>query len=133
MTSMGLQRDYPTRFFRREGSHYDGRAVHEGLSIAQNRLPIGQLEQALEHHTLESIDHYLRKIDLYTSLELAHGNRRFSMFHMIFVLPSTFWRYYLARGGYRDGMPGLIWAGLSATGYFLRDMKLWIREQELGS
>jgi len=123
MTSMGLQKDYPLRLFPRAGARYDGNPVHEGIEVPH---PIDRLEEPLEHYTFSGIDHYLRKVDLYTTLDLSKGDREFSAFHLVFVLPSTFWRYYVARGGWRDGFPGFLWASLTAIGRFLRDMKLWV-------
>lgn len=123
MTSMGLQKDFPLRLFPREGARYDGNPVHEGIQVPHE---VDRLDEALDHYTFSGIDHYLRKVDLYTTLDLSKGDREFSASHMVFVLPSTFWRYYIARGGWRDGFPGFLWASLTAIGRFLRDMKLWV-------
>jgi glycosyltransferase involved in cell wall biosynthesis len=131
MTSMGLQREFCLRLFRREGARYNGRPVHEGIELPPGR-PVGRIEEPLEHATFRSVDQYLRKIDLYTSLELLEGKRRFSTAHLLVVLPSTFWRFYVARGGWRDGFAGLLWASLTAVGFFLRDVKLWIARQRNG-
>jgi glycosyltransferase involved in cell wall biosynthesis len=128
MSSMGLERDYPLRLVRREGARYNERPVHEAIEVEAGRA-VGQLEEPLEHHTFWGVDLYLRKMDLYTSLELLERERRHSNLHMISVWPSTFWRYYIARGGWRDGFAGFVWAALTATGRFLRDMKIFIRAQ----
>ncbi len=128
MRSMGLDRDYPLRLVRREGAHYNSRPVHEAIEIAPGRA-IGQLEEPLEHHTFWGVDHYLRKIDLYTRLELQEHPRRHSDLHLITVWPSTFWRYFVSRRGWTDGFAGFVWAAFTATGRFVRDMKVWIADQ----
>jgi glycosyltransferase involved in cell wall biosynthesis len=128
MHSMGLDRDYPLRLVRREGAAYNRRPVHEAIEVAPGRS-LGRLEEPLEHHTFWGVDHYLRKIDLYTSLELEERPRRHSNLHMVTVWPTTFWRYYVGRGGYRDGFAGFVWAALTATGRFIRDMKVFVAEQ----
>jgi (heptosyl)LPS beta-1,4-glucosyltransferase len=125
MTSMGLDRDYPLRLFRREGARYNGRFVHEGIELPPGR-PLGRIDEPLEHHMFEGIDAYLRKIDLYTTLELREGVRRHRAGHLLVTLPSTFLRFYVARGGWRDGFAGYLWASLTAIGTFVRDVKLWI-------
>jgi (heptosyl)LPS beta-1,4-glucosyltransferase len=132
MTSMGLQRDDPLRLFRREGASYNRRPVHEGIVLPPG-ASVGRLEEPLLHHTFGGVDAYLRKIDLYTTLEIREGGRRFSLWHLVAGPPSTFLRFYVSRGGYRDGFQGFLWASLTAIGVFLRDVKLWIaREQAAG-
>lgn len=125
MTSMGLQRDRPLRLFKRAEARYNDRPVHEGI-VLPSGLPVGQLDEALEHHTFGGVDAYLRKIDLYTTLELREGGRRFSLWHLVMGPPSTFLRFYVGRGGFRDGFAGFLWSSLTAIGVFLRDVKLWI-------
>lgn len=129
MTSMGLATDYPLRLFRREGAGYNQRPVHEGIVLPAGAV-VGQLEETLEHHTFRGIDQYLRKIDLYTTLELQEDTRALRPWHLVFSPPSTFLRQYVGRGGWRDGLPGLVWAGCTATGRLVKDVKVWIAQQE---
>jgi glycosyltransferase involved in cell wall biosynthesis len=129
MRTMGLAGDYKLRFFRREGARFSSRLVHEGIEMAQ-RLPVGRLDEPLDHYTFGGVDSYLRKNNLYTSLEIAEGGRSFSVPHLIFAPPSTFLRFYMAREGWRDGFPGFLWASLMAMGVFMRDVKLWIASLE---
>ncbi len=127
MRSMGLERDTQLRLFRREGARYNGHLVHEGVSLPSG-TPLGLLEEPLDHYTFGGIDSYLRKMDLYTTLEIREGTRAFSRWHLISSPPSTFCRVYFFRGGWRDGFPGFLWASLTVLGRFLRDVKLWIRQ-----
>jgi (heptosyl)LPS beta-1,4-glucosyltransferase len=129
MRSMGLERDYPLRLFRREGARYNRRPVHEGVLLPAG-MPVGRLEEPLEHYTFGGVDTYLRKMDLYTGLEIAEGGRRFELWHLLGNPPSTFWRFFVRRGGWRDGFPGFLWASLTVLGGFLRDVKLWIRQMK---
>jgi glycosyltransferase involved in cell wall biosynthesis len=126
MTSMGLDRDEPLRLVRRERARVSDTLVHEVLEVDG---PTGELRGALDHFTLTSLDGYLRKIDLYTTLELQQRPRPLRVWHLAFVMPGTFIKWYLFRGGFRDGVPGLVWAGLTAIGRFIRDMKVWIAQQ----
>lgn len=127
MHGMGLGHQYVLRLFRRSGARYNGRLVHEG--VLPGHGPIGRLEQPIEHETLRSIDGYLKKIELYSSLEIQEGTRAFRAWHMVLNPPAVFWKFYVWRGGFRDGLEGLLWAGLTAVGEFLRDLKLWVRER----
>ena len=131
MTTMGLQNDAPLRLFRREGASFNTNLVHEGVALPEGAT-IGRLDTPLEHFTMGSIDQYLRKQDHYTTLDLEQNPRPHSTTHLVFVWPTTFWRYYVGRRGYRDGWQGLLWAGLAATGRFMRDMKCWIAHEASG-
>ena len=129
MTTMGLQKDAPLRLFRREGARFNVNLVHEGVVLPEGST-IGRLTEPIEHHTFEGIDHYLRKQDHYTSLDLVQEPRPHRTIHLVTVWPTTFFRYYVSRQGWRDGWPGLLWASLAATGRFMRDMKIWIAHLE---
>ncbi len=123
MTSMGLDRDRPLRLFRRERGRVSESLVHEAVLVEGS---VGQLGGYLDHHTMQSLDDYLRKIDLYTTLDLQQQPRPLRVWHLAFVGPMTFVKWYFLRGGWRDGVQGLVWAGLTATSRFVRDMKGWI-------
>lgn len=126
MTSMGLDRDRPLRLFLREKARVSDTLVHEVIEVDG---PVGELDGALDHFTMTSLDEYLRKIDLYTTLELQQRPRPLRVWHLALVGPGTFLKWYIFRGGFRDGVPGLVWAGFTALGRFIRDMKVWIAQQ----
>lgn len=126
MRSMGLDRDQPLRLFRRSRARVSDTLVHEVVEVDGG---VGELQGRLDHHTMTSIDAYLKKIDLYTTLELEQNPRPLRVWHLVTIWPGTFLKWYLARGGWRDGVPGLVWAGLTATGRFIRDFKVWIAHQ----
>ncbi len=103
-----------------------GGPVHEGLEAVDPAATCGRLEAPLIHETLSSVRSYLRKIDLYTSLEAAAGRSRYGWLqplHLGVTGPATFWREWVWRGGWRDGGPGLLWAALSAWSATLRSWK----------
>lgn len=127
MRSMGLDRDRPLRLVRRERATVSDTLVHEVVRVAG---AVGELDGVLHHDTFRSLDHYLRKIDHYTTLELEQTPRPLRSWHLALVGPATFLKWWLLRGGWRDGVAGLVWAGLTATGRFVRDMKVWIAEQQ---
>lgn len=101
--------------------------VHEGLETVDPAASRGHLEAPLIHETLLSVRRYLRKIDLYTTLEAAAGRSRYGPLqplHLLATGPATFWRELVWRGGWRDGPPGWLWAGLSAWSATLRSWKV---------
>ncbi len=127
MRTMGFENDSPLRLFPRQLARFDDRLVHEGIEVDG---PAPELIDApLDHYTFGGIDAYLRKVDLYTTLEIQQGDRHHDMWHLVFTMPSTFWRFYVGRGGWRDGFPGYLWASLTAIGKFVRDVKLWVAHE----
>jgi len=126
MKSMGLDRDWHLRLFRRDRARVSDTLVHESIRVDGT---VGELQGRLDHHTMTSLDAYLRKIDHYTTLELRQRPRPLRTWHLVFVGPGTFLKWYLLKGGFRDGVPGLVWAGFTALGRFMRDMKVWIAQQ----
>jgi glycosyltransferase involved in cell wall biosynthesis len=127
MSSMGLDRDRPLRLFRREHARVSDTLVHEVIEVEG---AVGEIDAALDHFTMTSLDGYLRKVDHYTTLELEQRPRELRVWHLAFVGPGTFLKWYVFKGGFRDGVPGLVWAGFTALGRFMRDMKVWIGQQE---
>jgi hypothetical protein len=104
-----------------------GEAVHEGMVCKDGRAAGGQLGGHLEHHALESVRAYLRKIDLYTTLEAGQGRSRYGWaqpLHLLATGPATFWRQWIWRGSWRDGRAGLVWALLGAWSATLRSWKV---------
>ncbi len=126
MKGRNLTGQYVLRLFRSKRGRLTDSLVHEGLELDPDCL-IGRIEPPLFHDTMPSWRPYLRKVDLYTTLDVAGSDRSFSPFHMMFTGISAFWRQYIARTGIRDGWPGFVWAATSAWSATLRDWKLMKR------
>jgi (heptosyl)LPS beta-1,4-glucosyltransferase len=131
MRGRNLARQAPLRLFRARQARITDRPVHEGV-ILPATARIGRLEEPLIHDTVVSWRRYLRKIDHYTDLEAAEPGRPFLPLHLLVTGPATLWREYVWRQGWRDGWPGLLWAGTTAWGSLLRDWKR-LRRRYAGS
>ncbi len=119
----GTQQDLPLRLFRRDRGRWT-RLVHEIVEITG---PIGTMEHFLEHRTLPCIRVFLGKIDHYTSLEacdLHQEGRRFRASDVTLRPIWTFLKLYLGKQGFRDGLEGLMFCGLSAVSVAVRSWKL---------
>ncbi|HOX25882.1 MAG TPA: glycosyltransferase family 2 protein [Candidatus Krumholzibacteria bacterium] len=104
-----------------------GDPVHEGLVPVDPDATVGRLVAPLEHEALTAIRPYLRKIDLYTTLEARAGRSRYGWrqpLHLVATPPAAFWREYVWRGCWRDGRAGLAWAALGAWSTLLRSWKV---------
>ena len=119
----GTQHDLPLRLFRRDRGRWAG-LVHETVAIVG---PVGRMEQFLEHRTMPNIRVFLGKIDHYTTLEacdLDRSGRRFRTSDVALRPIWTFFKLYLGKQGFRDGLEGLMFCALSAVSVAVRSWKL---------
>ncbi len=103
----GTQHDHPLRLFRRDSGHWIG-LVHETVELTG---PVGSLQSALRHHSLPNLEVFLHKLDHYTTLEargLAGSERRFRMSDLTLKPIWTFFKLYVFKQGFRDGLEGLM-------------------------
>ena len=126
--------DTQLRLFRKGKAQFPNRHVHEKLEVDGT---IGKLRNDMLHHPYPTIGQFLRKFDFYTGVEadylLEAGVRPGPGNHLRFLVlrPCTrFWRRYLFKGGFRDGIPGLFCALFDALNLMVRYFKLWERTRE---
>lgn len=119
----GWYPDYCLRLFKKD-SRYRG-LVHENIVV---QGPVGKLENALIHYTYRDLEHYINKINHYTTLD-ANGKhragRRISLAYIIFRPILEFVKKYIIKKGFLLGKQGLILSILSAYYQFLKYIKLW--------
>lgn len=105
--------DRQLRLLRRGKGKFSG-AVHERVEVTGR---VGLLRGELVHYTTQTIEDYLKRLNLYTELEARicyQKNRRPTHFHL-FVKPiAEFLYYYVGRFGFLDGYEGLQFQILSA-------------------
>lgn len=119
----GTQHDLPLRLFRADRGRWIGE-VHETVHLGGD---IGDLLTPLRHETLPDMTTFLRKIDHYTTLEaLRHHRmgRRSALIDLTARPVWTFLKLYLAKQGFRDGLEGLAFCGLSAVSLAVREWKI---------
>ncbi|MBN1543286.1 glycosyltransferase family 2 protein [candidate division KSB1 bacterium] len=118
---------YVLRLFRRGSGRFNERQVHEGVELDGERA---RLQEPLLHYTDDSLEHYLWKFNRYTSLaaeDLALKNRRAGAIDILFRPPVMFVKMYLIKGGFLDGVQGLMLCLLSAAYVAAKYAKLWER------
>jgi len=82
----------------------------------------------MEHFAYRDIAHHLQTMDRYTTLaaqQMFEDGRRASWVDVLITPRLTFFRNYILRGGFRDGMPGLIISAMNAYYVGLKFAKLW--------
>jgi len=121
--------DYQLRLYDRRSAEWTGRYVHEAVTV---RGAIGQLRGELQHYAYRDIADHLETIDRYTTYaarQMHEAGRRAGVLQVAGHPPLAFLRNYIARGGIRDGLPGLIISALNACYVFLKFAKLWELEK----
>ncbi len=105
-------------------------AVHENWVINGK---IGKLKNPLIHYPHPSVAEFLQDINTYTSIramELYNQGIKASFLSVLFHMKTKFYQNYIFRGGFRDGLPGLIHAMIMSFHAFLVRGKLWLLWQK---
>lgn len=115
------------RLFRRDAGSFNDALVHEGVALQGS---VGRLQSDLLHYTDRTLAHYFKKFNHYTSLaaeQLAEQKRPFRWHALLLRPPFMFFRMYILKRGFLDGIQGLMLALLSAGYVFAKYAKLWER------
>lgn len=111
------------RLVKREGASYSGK-VHEKLTCKGS---IGKLKNKMLHYTYKGLTNYITKKESYAwyqAEQLYNKGKKATMFHFFFKPSYRFFRSYILKGGFKDGVPGLTVAAVNAYGVFERYVKL---------
>jgi glycosyltransferase involved in cell wall biosynthesis len=117
--------DYQIRLYDRRAAKWTGRYVHEGLTVNGT---LGDLRGELQHFAYRDVSDHLETIDRYSTLaarQMHEQGRRASVLDLAGHPPLAFLRNYVLRGGFRDGLPGLVVSAMNAYYVFLKFAKLW--------
>ncbi len=118
------------RLFKRSLNHYYSGLVHETLHLDGKT---GKLNNHINHYSYSSVEQYVNKSNLYTTLaaeSLLKKGRKVSVSKMIFRPISHFTKTYFFRGGFLDGVHGLILSILQSYYVFLRTVKVWQKQND---
>ena len=121
----GWYPDHQMRLYRKAKSYWDGVAPHQ---TARVNGKIEKLEGEFLHYTKRDLSEHHRVTDSYASLAAEHMAANGKIVGALGILSNAiaaFLRTYLLKQGFRDGVPGMIIAGFTAYGVFLKYAKLW--------
>jgi glycosyltransferase involved in cell wall biosynthesis len=121
--------DYQLRLYDRRTSHWNGRVVHESVTV---QGPVKHLSGELLHHPYRDLSEQLSKMDLYATLSAEHMRRRgarATLTGLIAHPPLAFLRNYVLKAGFRDGKAGLIISLVNSFYVMLKYAKLWEMER----
>ncbi len=111
------------RLVKREGAIYAGK-VHEKLTCIGT---IGKLNNKMLHYTYKGLTNYITKKESYAwyqAEQLYNKGKKATWFHFFFKPSYRFFRSFILKGGFKDGIPGLTVAAVNAYGVFERYVKL---------
>jgi glycosyltransferase involved in cell wall biosynthesis len=117
--------DYQLRLYDRRRGRWAGRHVHESVKADG---PVQDLHGELQHYAYRDLAHHLQTMDRYTTLaarQMFEEGRRAGFFDLMVHPPAAFVRNYILRGGFKDGVPGLIVSAMNARYVGLKFAKLW--------
>ena len=119
--------DYQLRLYDRRRAEWAGRHVHESVRV-KPADGVDHLRGELQHYAYRDIAHHLQSMDRYTTLaaqQMFEEGRRASWVDILIVPRLTFFRNYILRGGFRDGMAGLVISAMNSYYVGLKFAKLW--------
>jgi glycosyltransferase involved in cell wall biosynthesis len=117
--------DFQLRLYDRRRAQWAGKYVHESVRAEG---PVGRLRGELQHYAYRDIAHHLQTMDRYTTLaarQMHEEGRRANWVDILITPRLTFFRNYILRGGFRDGVAGLIVSALNSYYVGLKFAKLW--------
>jgi len=120
----GWYPDLVLRLFLKAKGNFNNVIVHEKVLLEGKT---GHLMGELRHYSYPSLEHYLDKFNRYTTLgaEEAHRNgKRPSWFDIVVRPPVSFFKHYISRQGFRDGIEGFIISVMSAIAVLVKYAKL---------
>lgn len=115
-------------FFRRTKARYKGR-IHETLYVDG---PIGQIESGVEHYPFESLSVFVARHNRYSDKEAQKIYETFGIvsaqkirYHICVKPLKLFWKMYVKKKGYKEGVHGFVFSFLFAWVHFLNWSKYW--------
>ena len=118
------------RLVKREGCHYTG-LVHEKLHCEG---AISKLKNPVLHFTYKGLAHCISKKVSYAwfqAEQLKQKGKKPSL-ALMFIKPTyRFFSSYFLKGGFKDGVPGLVISAINAYGVFSRYAKLMLLQRNM--
>lgn len=124
--------DYQLRLYDRRVASWNARYVHESVAVNGR---VGKLRAEIRHHAYDGLADHLTTINHYTALaarQMLEDGRRAGLADLVAHPPLVFLRNYVLRGGFRDGVAGLIVSLMNSWYVFLKFAKLWEHQRRPG-
>jgi glycosyltransferase involved in cell wall biosynthesis len=118
--------EYKLRLFDRQRGQWCGHALHEGVHVEGR---VEHLDVEIGHRSYKDMAHHFSKLNTYTT-SMAHdlherGAARVGASTLMLRPLVRFCRMFLVRGGWKEGVRGLLIATIGAFYVFAKYAKLW--------
>jgi glycosyltransferase involved in cell wall biosynthesis len=124
----GGWRHYSLHFFKKGYARYNGRVHH----ILEVNGRTGTLQAEIEHRPFENITQVISRQNRYTTIEARelfekHGAISTRIIrHNLTIKPfKIFWKIYVRKKGYKEGVYGIVFTIIDMMTHFLRWAKYW--------
>jgi glycosyltransferase involved in cell wall biosynthesis len=118
--------EYKLRLFDQERGQWYGNGLHEGVRVTGRVEP---LDVEIGHQSYRDIAQHLGKVNAYTTTMARslheRGAARVGFLTLVLHPLGRFCRMFLLKGGWREGVRGLIIATIGAFYVFAKYAKLW--------
>ena len=117
--------DWQLRLFLRSCGRWEGGRIHESFRVWGST---GKFHGHLYHHTYRSLSEYMQQLETFSHLAAADYDDRgvkARFGHLLIYPPAIFFKNYILRLGFLDGVPGLAVSALSAVSTSLKFLRLW--------
>jgi glycosyltransferase involved in cell wall biosynthesis len=121
----GWYPEYRLRFCRRTATTWGGEDPHEKAAVAGST---DRCRGELFHYSFTDLTDYVRRLNTLSGNAAITMNRkrvRCSLFTLVLRPIARFFKFYLVKRGFREGIAGLVVALIEAYGVFLKYAKLW--------
>jgi glycosyltransferase involved in cell wall biosynthesis len=124
----GWYPDHQLRLYRRARGRWRGAYVHESVKM-DDGARVSTLAGDLLHYSVRDASHHHRMIgERYAPLaarQMFEQGRRASPLKIATASPLAFFRSFVLKGGFRDGLAGYSIARFAAHHAFLKNLLLW--------
>jgi glycosyltransferase involved in cell wall biosynthesis len=126
----GWYPEYRLRFFRRSRVAWGGTEPHDKV------IPSGitkRLDGELLHFSYKDLTDQVNRLNKYSSISVdsaVEGGRGFSVLSLIVNPFIRFFKFYIIKQGFREGVAGFVVATIEAFYTFLKYAKLWEKSRK---
>lgn len=127
----GWYPDYEIRLYRKDKGVWRG-GIHAKVHVEGK---VGKLKNFYMHTPYVDTSHQIRTIDRYSQAyaeDLFTSHHRFHLLNMLLRPIYRFFRDYIFKLGFLDGIPGLIIVASTMYYVFMKHAKLWEMEKKHG-
>jgi glycosyltransferase involved in cell wall biosynthesis len=119
----GWGSDYQLRLFKKSKTSVTNRLVHEGFTVNGKTE---RLQNSMTHFSYRNLNDAFKKINVYSSLSAKEKSlkKKANCISAVVHPMAAFIQYYFLRGGFRDGVHGLLISLMHAATNLLTYMKI---------